>query len=295
MDYTYIENRIAFGILKEAGLMPLFYKFVELKMNNKTQGVYLLIEDPEQFYKEDGSEFIIRRGYNFTILDSEYHPVFYNNSIAEYEKRFKEIYNQLPSYSGQELYNRTTARLDIESYFKKMGIDYLLQNGDYTDEIYLYSRVKQDTIRYHIIPWDYDDIFKDQPHEIGKSSTIGTLFGKRIYNTIEDINNEIGDKLVYSIEDDLDYTIARDSFLYARYEEAFSRLLETVNEELIDRVFRETVDELGTYYEFEDIISQSQYDLNETSKEIWLANMADKKEFLKNRLESIKFKLDLNK
>ena len=29
MDYTYINNRIAFGILEQAGVMPLFYKFVE--------------------------------------------------------------------------------------------------------------------------------------------------------------------------------------------------------------------------------------------------------------------------
>ena len=73
-DYTYIENRIAFGILEAAGVMPLFYKFVEFRINDDTQGVYLLIEDPEQFYHENGSEYVLRRGYDHRIDDSDYEP-----------------------------------------------------------------------------------------------------------------------------------------------------------------------------------------------------------------------------
>ena len=49
MDYTYIENRVGLGLLEQTGMTPLFFKFVELGINGETQGVYMLVEDPEEF------------------------------------------------------------------------------------------------------------------------------------------------------------------------------------------------------------------------------------------------------
>jgi len=293
MDYTYIENRIAFGLLQEAGIMPLFFKFVELRMNDETQGVYLLIEDPEQYYMEIGSEYILRRGYNHSISDSEYAPSYYFKPIAEYENRFKDIYNQLPLLQGEELYIETAARLDIDSYFRKIGIDYLLQNGDYTDEIYLYSMIEQDTARFHIIPWDYDDIFDEFPHEVGVTWGTGTIFGKRVYDTKQDIYDEIGDKLIYSIEDDFDYTITQDPYLYLKYEEALTDLFEIVDNNLIDKVFTEISAELNSFYESYEVVYQSRYDASQTSKNLWMKNMDEKKAQIKTRLEEMKLQLSI--
>ncbi len=291
-DYTYIENRIAFGILQEAGVMPLFFKFVLIRINDESQGVYLLLEDPEQYYKENGSEYILRRGYNHNIDDFDYSPSLYLKPVEEYLSRFNEIYNLLPQIEGQQLYDEIAARLDIESYFRKIGIDYLIKNGDYTDEIYLFTQVEQDTTRFHIIPWDYDDIFSKSPHEVGVSWGMGTIFGKRYYGTSQDIYDEIGDKLIFSIEDDLDYTIARDPYLYNRYKKVFLSLLEIVDKDLIERVFRETSEELSTFYESIAVIEQSGYDKDPTSKELWKQNMDDKRLFLLNRLESVRLKLN---
>jgi len=294
-DYTYIENRISFGILEEVGIMPLFYKFVELKLNDGTQGIYMLIEDPEQYFKEIGSEFILRRGYNHAISDSEYEPSFHYKSLDSYKARYYEIYNLLTELEGDSLYTEISARLNIENYFRKIGIDYLIQNGDYTDEIYLYSEIEEDAIRYNIIPWDYDDIFDDKPHEIGITWGMGNLFGARYYETIQDVYDEVGETLIYSIEDDFDYTIARDSFLYNRYIETITALMETIDENLIDRIFTETENELRTFYESPAVISQSQYDTQFTNKERWQTNMMEKKALLKNRLSTIKLTLQIQK
>jgi spore coat protein H len=291
-DYTYIENRVAFGILQEAGIMPLFFKFVLVRINDESQGVYLLMEDPEQFYKENNSEYILRRGYNHGIDDFDYQPSIHLKPVGEYLTRFNEIYHQLPQSEGKQLFDEIAARLDIESYFRKMAIDYLVKNGDYTDEIYLYSQVEKDTTRFHIIPWDYDDIFSENPHEVGVSWGMGTLFGERYYATRQDIYDEIGDKLIYSIEDDLDYSIARDPYLYDCYEKTFTGLLDIVDEHLIDQVFSETREELSTFYESFAVIEQSNYDIKPTSKEKWIQNMDEKRSFLQNRLESVRFKLN---
>lgn len=286
-DHTYIENRISFGILEEAGLMPLLYKFVEFRINGATQGVYMLIEDPEQYYRENGSEYIIRRGYNHGIDDADYFPSFRFIAEAEYKERFLEIYQALPRLDGDELFGYISERLDTEQYFFKMGIDYLLMNGDYTDEVYLYAQLEEDTIRYKLIPWDYDDIFREQPHEVGVNWGTGTIYGKRTYTSMQDIIDEIGEKLVFSIEDDLDYTIALDPVLYQAYTNALKRLTDILDNDLIDRVFDETEIELSTFYDAPAVIDQSRYDRDPATRKIWVENMAEKKLLLKERLAAI--------
>lgn len=291
-DYTYIENRISFGLMEEAGLMPLFYKFVEFRINGSTQGVYLLIEDPEQFYKENGSEYILRRGYNHGIDDAAYFPSFHFIAQEDYTSRFREIYQALPQMEGTALFEYISDRLDTEQYFFKMGMDYLLMNGDYTDEVYLYAVVSQDTIRYKLIPWDYDDIFREQPHEVGVQWGTGTIYGKRTYTSLQDITDAIGDKLIFSIEDDLDYTVAIDPVLYQQYLDALQRLTNIIDNDLIDRVFDETEQELSTFYDAPAVIEQSRYDTDPASRERWMEQLVEKKQFLKERLASINNSLE---
>jgi spore coat protein H len=291
MDYTYIENRVALGILENQELMPLFYRYVELKINGSTQGVYMLVEDPEKYYKEIGSEFILRRGYYNSIEDSEYHPSSASIPRETYETRFFEIYSSLISLQGEELYNALTQRLDIDQYFRKMGIDYLLQNGDYTDEIFLYGMLHQDQIRYSIIPWDYDDIFSSNPHEVGLTWGTGRLFGERHYESRQDILDEIGDKLIFSIEDDLDYTIAMDPYLYARYQSTLAGMAGKMRSEDFDALFEQVKMELTPFYNNNEVVMQSKFDKDETSYRLWEENMTEKKALLKQRLGEMKEQL----
>jgi spore coat protein H len=288
MDYTYIENRLAFGILEERGIMPLFYRYVELKINGSTQGIYLLVEDPEQFYHENGSEYILRRGYYNSIDDSEYEPSTHLIPRDSYRSRFLEIYSLITELEGEELYSALNQRLNLEQYFRKMGIDYLLQNGDYTDELYLYALVQQDQIRFHIIPWDYDDIFRNRPHEVGINWGVGKLFGDRYYPTHQDVLDVLGGKMVFSIEDDLDYAIAMDPYLYDRYESTLEGMLEQMDPEDMDVLFEQVRQELLPFYSIEEVVAQSRYDQDECSFRSWEDNMQEKKAFLKDRLSGMK-------
>jgi len=291
MDYTYIENRIGFGILEDAGIMPLFYRFVEFRINEETQGIYLLIEDPETYFEDQGSEFILRRGYFNRIDDAEYES-FGFFSQKDYESRFRDIYNILPQYQGEQLYEQLSQRMSLEQYFRKMGIDYLLQNGDYTDEIYFYGMIREGQIHYRIIPWDYDDLFIDQPHEVGVSWGTGTLFGKRKYESMEDFYKEVGEKMIFSIEDDLDYTIAMDTFLYAQYETRLIELVSEIEASGFNELFRQIRNELSPFYDKQDVVAQSKFDRDSSNVVLWHNNMIEKQAFLEQRLTSMKNKLN---
>ena len=291
MDYTYIENRIGLGLLDKQDLMPLFYRYVELKINGSTQGIYMLIEDPEKYYKEQGSEYILRRSYYNSIIDSEYEPSFHSIPREDYKIRFNETYALLPLLQGEALYEELNQRLDLEQYFRKMGIDYLLQNGDYTDELYFYALVHQDQIRFSIIPWDYDDLFRSYPHEVGITWGTGHLFGDRYYATHQDILDVLGDKMIFSIEDDLDYAIAMDTYLYERYESSLAAMIQKISPEDIDALFEQLKYELTPFYDRDEVIEQSQFDQDETNYGLWMENMEEKLLFLKNRLAVMKEEL----
>lgn len=216
------------------------------------------------------------------------------HSLSEesYMNRFNEIYNLLTDYQGDELYNKLSSRLDMQQYFRKMGMDYLLMNGDYTDEIYFYSTVLQGDIQFMIIPWDYDDIFQNHPHEVGVSWGIGKIFGNRSYPTQQDIYDEIGDKLIFSIEDDLDYVIAKDSLLYLAYEGVFTALINELNSSIFEDLFYTIKQELTPYYADPEIVAQSRFDADSTNLELWRANLEHKQMLLEERLVQIKNQLN---
>jgi len=292
MDYTYIEERIGFGLLEQYDLMPLFYRYVELRINGSSQGIYLLVEDPEEYYRKQGSEYILRRGYYNGIEDSRYKPSLYQIPRDSYESRFLSLYEALPTLHGEELYEFLIQRVDLEQYFRKMGLDYLLKNGDYTDEVFFYALIDQDQIRFRIIPWDYDDLFSSNPHEVGRTWGTGHLFGDRYYPTRQDILDEIGTRPIFSIEDDLDYIIAMDPYLYHRYQECLAAMLQDLDAEDLDMLFELVRFELLPYYYRPEIISQSGFDQQETSYKLWEQNMEEKKNLLKNRLITMKEELN---
>jgi spore coat protein H len=131
--------------------------------------------------------------------------------------------------------------LDIDSYLKWLAFNFLVRNGDYTDEVYFF--VDTGTDKFNIIPWDYDDLFAKSPHE-------GNIDSRRL----------LGDKLFFSTEDLLDKKIVTDPYLYENYLIQFRKLLEQLSEDVLKRIFENIYAELFPYYSNDEIISKSTYD-----------------------------------
>jgi hypothetical protein len=294
-DYTYIENSTAVGLFKEVDLWPVYSFFTEVRLNNHTQGLYHFIEDPfEYFIEQKNASFVVRRGYDHVIKASSVSPDNQQN-MEGYIARFRRIYSNLPLYSGRQMYDTLSSYIDLEQYFTKLSIDMLIKNGDYTDESIFYTKTKNGEEVLGVFPWDYDDIFSDQPHEIGNPWAPGTVFGKREYNSIDDIIADVGSKLLYSIEDDLDYKIARDSFLYQEYLKTLRSVIEKIDLAVIDKIFDYTNEHIGAFYDNDSLIEQSKYDVDETNYSLFVSNLADKRQMLKDRRNWILGELDKQK
>lgn len=291
-DYTYIENSIAVGLFREVELWPVFDFFTEVRLNGHTQGLYHFIEDPvEYFIEQKDASFVVRRGYDHVVKSCSISTTSLMD-IEYYIHRFKKIYDVLPEYSGKQLYDTLSSYMDLEQYFTKLSIDMLLKNGDYTDEIFLYTKIREGKEIFGSFPWDYDDIFSDQPHEIGNDWATGTVFGRRIYNNMDDITADVGSKLLYSIEDDLDYKIAKDGFLYREYLKTLRTVMEKLDFAVIDNVFDYTDKHIGSFYSNDSIIAQSRYDADPTNFDLFVNNLAEKREMLKERRNRIIVELD---
>jgi len=294
-DYTYIENSTAVGLFKEVGLWPVYDFFTEVRLNNHTQGLYHFIEDPfEYFIEQKNASFVVRRGYNHVIKASSV-SADKMQYLEGYIARFRRIYSNLPLYSGRQMYDTLSSYMDLEQYFTKLSIDMLVKNGDYTDESIFYTKTKNGKEILEVFPWDYDDIFSDQPHEIGNPWAPGTVFGKREYYSMDDVIEDAGSKMLYSIEDDLDYKIARDSFLYQEYLKTLRSVVEKIDLAAIDKIFDYTNEHIGAFYDNDSIIEQSKYDVDETNYSLFVSNLAEKRQMLKDRRNWILGELDKQK
>lgn len=242
MDKDYMRNRLSFGMLKELGLFDLFFSYGEIRINDQSEGIYLLVERPQDWaLKKKDSPFIIRRGYTQTIEKIKTRKSTANERKKKYLSDFRDIYKSLKKNEGEALYEALSENIDLELYMRWLAFNYFVRNGDYTDEVYLYIDPVED--KFKIIPWDYDDIFASQPHE-------GAIGGR----------SAVENKLLFSSEDLLDQAIALDPYLYNKYLHQLRDMLIRLTPLTIKRIIEETYAELYPYFSQEEIIAMSAFD-----------------------------------
>jgi spore coat protein H len=266
MDKDYCSNRLAYEMMEKIDIMHLFYAFGKVSVNGKCEGICMVMERPEDWaIKKMNSPCIIRRGYYETIDKISLNKVSGEKDAGRYEDYFRNIYKAIRKYEGEELYRILSGWIDLDNYMEWIAFNYLIKNGDYTDEVFFY--VDTATNRFRIIPWDYDDIFFLAPHEGAKKS-----------------RKARGNKLVFSSEDKLDLKIATDPYLYNIYLGHLRKILDVLTEETLREVFENTYAELYPYYSENELIKMSRYDShNETNLEI----MSDDLRKLYNQLVQV--------
>jgi len=158
MDQNYWRARLCFLLMKQLGIFHLSNQYVELTLNGQTQGAYLAIQKPDDYGQSLQSDLMVRRGTN--RISIEYSEDAINRTPMKKLKAMRDLPKDL---SGKQLFDSLNAIMNMEHYNKWLAFNFLILNGDYQDELFLYSG--PETNRFEIIPWDYDDTFASQPHE----------------------------------------------------------------------------------------------------------------------------------
>lgn len=269
MDQHYYRNRLAYGLLSELQIFNLHYQYVNVYVNEVNYGIYLLVERPHKFamHKEKAG-CVIRRGYNGQIDYTKSDNRWARYAVMHYQQDFKLLYELVDSLEGRKLLRALEKRLDLDQYMKFMAFNFLLGNGDYTDEIFFYVDHDNFEKRFKIIPWDFDDLFMKFPHE-----------GALQYNSRTD------DKLVFSIEDKIDRKILEDPVLYYRYKKVLAEVIQCFEKLDIERVLSTIYDELTPYYSNEEVIKNACYDrYGETDLRKLKLDMQQNLLFISNRM-----------
>jgi spore coat protein H len=258
MDRYYCRNRLAFEMMETLGIFELFNTFCELQINESSEGIFLIIERPEDWaLRVKKSPLVIRRGYNHRIDKTKADNKTDRTDTKKYLGYYRQIYRSLGEYKGEELYAALSEYIDIDFYMKWLAFNFLVHNGDYSDEVFFY--IDPEIKKYRIIPWDYDDIFAVAPHE-----------GSAERNKI------IGDKLIFSSEDLLDTKIATDPYLYEVYLKNLKKVLDTLSPDSLKKCAENTYAELYPFFSNKEIIRNSQFDFYKD------ANLENLKEYLSN-------------
>lgn len=248
MDRNYCNNRLAFEMMETTNLFSLFYTFCELRINGHSEGIYMVIERPDDWVmKKKDSPLVIRRGYNHRIDKIVTEKSIGRSEIKEYCSYYNLIYKCLNKYEGEVLYKKLCNWLDVNSYMKWLAFNFFVRNGDYTDEVYFYFDPRIN--KFNIIPWDYDDLFFSAPHE-------GNIQNKKL----------LSDKLIFSAEDVLDKKITEDPYLHKIYLIQLGEMLDQLSPAVLRKIIETTYAELFPYYLNNEIISMSFYDAYKNAK-----------------------------
>lgn len=243
MDKNYVRNKLSSEILQMMQVSYPFNCYSNLLINGKTEGVYLIYYPPEEFaLKEKTASLVIRRGYNASV-DKFYYEDLSKKEAAGLKQKFLSVYKQyLNRYKGEELYTQLNSVIDMDAYFNWLAFNHLFQNGDYADEVYFMWN--KGLSKFEIIPWDFDDILRTEPHEgLAKRNTV------------------LQDKLIFSSEDPLDLAIANDPFLYRRYLTKYKQMLEKITPDVLGATLNHVFHQVYPYFGMQDVIAQSQYDM----------------------------------
>jgi spore coat protein H len=243
MDRNYVRNKIALAVLKLQGVQTPSNGYSNLKINNASEGLYLIFYPPDEYaMKKCNAPFVVRRGYGETMDKVYVAKGVDRQQVRDLKQKFRSLYTSSTlKKNGEDLYRQISSVLDLNSYFRWLAFNHLFQNGDYADEVYFMWNAEK--LVYETIPWDFDDILESQPHE-GASERLKSN----------------GGKLIFSLEDELDKKIANDPYLYNEYLKVYSAFLEILTSEKLKELLTGIFDEVYPYYLQEQILDQSQFD-----------------------------------
>ncbi|MBX9769477.1 MAG: CotH kinase family protein [Bdellovibrionales bacterium] len=251
-DRGYVSTKIGLEFMRTFNVSEAKSEYVELFLNGRSRGLYLMSEDPKHIVKKElDAVWIGKRKGTIDLAElkkgkydgfGQLEEVYVDKNIKCKEcgkNQFMYIRDLFAAslagkISGKKLAVELAKTVDLDQMMTFMAINRWLRNGDYSDEFLLYQKNSNEPFR--IFGWDYDDLFKNI-HFLSYNPA-------RIF---------FHDSLNYSSEATIFLLFAKDSYLKALYHQKLYQILTTDAEGKVNAIMNTVLAGLSPYASLKNV------------------------------------------
>ncbi len=196
-DKTLLKTTLTSAIYKELGFPTFKSKHVYLKINNRDEGLYPIIERIEQpFFNRRNLPVVelFKLGFDSKFTFAEpYNPQFYFSKEIPDDENYNtliEFIHALDTCSSEDIYSSISNWLDVNNYLKYHAVTSVINNFDAFRNNFLLHK-ESGLAPFKIIPWDFDKSFfhEDEVGIYGENEIILKLF--RNERAVEEYKNNV--------------------------------------------------------------------------------------------------------
>lgn len=279
-DNGYVTAQVGYSFFRKFDLYKSAINYAEVFINDVSQGLYLVVDNPETFVKKNlKADCFLRRGYKEKYEIKHPEKVENEEVFSTCENAYSEILKPSEELEGEQLYQYLSQRMNLENYFSWLMINTLLESGDYSDEVFFYAfknEASPNKMYFDVIAWDPDDIF-NKPH-----LSLENIFRK----------GKLKKSLLMSLEVKLDRTIDGDDYFENKFATGLLEFLEKeMSDELIDQIVDSVRVKVAPYLDNENVKEMSKLDRLPSE----ISDIGYTREYTLNLLEQYKARIKMRK
>ena len=294
-DLLFVKNSIGYSLLKAIGIHSLETQFAEVKLNGASQGLYMITgNQTDVLMKDQDADIVIRRRYNDALEVKDAKKEISEADVLKYTATLKSVHKSIRELSGDKLIATLEKNLNLKNYLKWLAFNYIVKNGDYSDEVYFFGKKNEaGEIYFDVSPWDMDDSFSEKMH----ISNIPTFPN---YHMQENSKKQ----MIYNYESRIDRKVAGDEKLLRMYFAAMDEVVTTLSQgDVLWNIQQNILKDLNPYLDDADIQAagildsvQSRHSrtMIEDEVKVKLAKVQSRMQDIKAELDVIKTEESIN-
>lgn len=286
-DVLGTKNLLGTLLLQAVQVPSLPSDSVEVVINGKSQGLYLVMPSPAEYaLKKEDNDVLFRRRYDDDVDLKKANKELAQEDVQLYKQTLEGIHKNLTKLKGEALVSAISENLNLDHYMRWLAVNYLVQNGDYADEVFFSGKkTPQGKIYFDVLPWDMDDLFSEKMHQANLLTFANHGQEERSQK-----------QMLYAFESRLDEAISRDPVLLQKYFETVSDVVtELQKDQKLAKVFARIQAQVGPYLTDADILENGKLDAGKKPHNAneFLQELMQKQAQLQNRLTTMQQELEL--
>lgn len=235
-DNEYTQGFTATQLLHELDLMPFHFDYVEVVLDGRSEGVYLMMEKHREELVRDHAraQALVRRRHE---NEGEAPRLKWQaEGSPDPMPYYEALVDTAASNSGETLIDEMWRRMSLSTYLDWAAGMTAIKNGDYGDEVFFFATQRAADVPLHFTPvaWDPDDMLRRECVWI--QYAFYDAWG-----------------LVYCAEGVLENVIFQDPMVYDLYVDALERALEKVTVDRFKQAQEHTAARLLPFFEDAEI------------------------------------------